>query len=97
MASTVSVRTTFSILTSTGSTAMSLSCFVVQTHQSNPRRSSILVSCTFWKWSHRLLALWRTKTRYLKVNVPLKPQVKAEHSHGSCKDILGVVDGQRVW
>lgn len=73
-----------------------LSCFVVQNHQSDPYRLSILVSCT-WKWGHRSLAQWRTKTRHLETSVLSKLQVEAEHSHGSCKGILGVLDCQRVW
>lgn len=28
------------------------------------------------------------------MSVPLKQQVEAEHYHGSCKGILGVVDDQ---
>ena len=69
---------------------------MVQTPQSGPYKLSILVSCTSWKWRHMSLARQRMKTRYSEKNVRLKPQAKAEYSHGSCKGTLDVVDGQRA-
>ena len=79
-----------------GSTARSLSCFVVQSHRSRQHKLGILVSCTSWKWYYRSLARRRMKTRCSEMNVPLKQLVEAEHSHGSCKGIIDVVDGQTV-